>query len=365
MTGPAVTDRYDHSARLALVVIAGLWHLAVDLPGTVAGWPAYRVPAVAAVAWLAFTAVGLLAARRLLRGRPDRAPWPPLAVLLAADVAVFATTPPELVFHNANWGWGALGWFAIAVLWWQPTRAVVWALAVNAGVALVAVLAAGATAPVDLARYGMYVYGTVALQVLFVAAVRMLRSAAGQAAEAATQAAALHAARQAAEAARQDRHARYREVRRQVGGLLGELASGRADPADPVLQRRCAVAAAGLRRLIAEADDVPDPLLHELRACADLAGRAGVPVDLVAVGSLPQLPRQVRRQLTGPLLRPLATVRGSARITVTGGPDEVAVSVVATDGELAESAGADHPDVTYTWQREEDLVWVQTRWRVR
>jgi hypothetical protein len=357
----SVTARYDRGARVAILVIAAMWHLAINLPGVLTGWSAYRWPVPVALGWVGFAVVGTVGAVRLLRDT-DGPVWPLVGTLLVIDVVVFAATPPALVFLRSNWGWASIGWFAIIVLWHRPTRDLIAVLVVNAATALVAVLASGSAGRVDLSRYAMYVYGTVALQLAFVAAVRALRSAAAQAIEAASAEAAVEAERHAAEQAHRDRRARYREVRRAVGGVLADLAAGRADAA---VRRRCAVEAARLRRLIAESDDVPDPLLHELRACADVAERAGVAVEMVCVGQLPRLPVEVRRLLAEPLARPLSTARGPARVTVAGSPDEVAVSVVTTDGEAATGQATGRSDVTYTCEREEGLLWVETRWRAR
>ncbi|MGW4500056.1 hypothetical protein ACWENR_15765, partial [Micromonospora sp. NPDC004336] len=93
------------------------------------------------------------------------------------------------------------------------------------------------------------------------------------------------------------------------------------------------------RRLIAESDDVPDPLLHELRAAADLAERNGLPIDLVTIGAPPPLPVEVRRRLADPLTATLADARGWARLTVVCGPDEVAVSLVTPDRVDPDPAG--------------------------
>jgi hypothetical protein len=44
------------------------------------------------------------------------------------------------------------------------------------------------------------------------------------------------------------------------------------------------LAATQLRRLFAENDDVPDPLVHELSACIDVAERRGLAVSLAVSG---------------------------------------------------------------------------------
>ena len=116
-----------------------------------------------------------------------------------------------------------------------------------------------------------------------------------------------------------------------VRQLLAGLAGGELDPADERVQHRCSVEASRLRRLIAEHDDAPSPLVHELRACADMAERRDVAVTLETAGTLPVVPVQVRRALTEAPIHLLAAARTQARVTVLYGADdgEVEVSVVA------------------------------------
>ena len=130
-----------------------------------------------------------------------------------------------------------------------------------------------------------------------------------------------------------------------------------------------------MRRLIAESDDVPDPLLHELRAAVDLAERNGLPIDLVTIGSPPPLPVETRRRLADPLTAVLAGARDWARLTVVAQPDEVVVSLVTPDsghdrppttGAEASTAGRE-PDaeasVEHLDERDGEIRWTQTRWR--
>jgi hypothetical protein len=210
-------------------------------------------------------------------------------------------------------------------------------------------------------------YAIGALQVCITLVFRALDGAAQRAAAAAESQAAVRRRGQVAQALHRTRLERYQTVRRSVVPLLTGLASGELDPADRATQRRCAVEASRLRRLFAESDDVPDPLLHELRACADLAYARGVLVDLQVVGRLPELPRSVRRALTEAPLHALAGAQRHARVTVVGRTDEVAVSVVA-DGrppEAADLAGPPGSGVTVTVQEGHDRRWIEARWQRR
>ncbi|MGC4887338.1 hypothetical protein [Micromonospora sp. DT227] len=361
----AVADASDRGARLVAVGIALAWHLAVSLPAVLAAGPGMAAPAVVAAGWLVTALVGVATGVRLLGGGS-----PPArrlaAVLLAVDAAVFAAAGERFLFTTANWVWGGLAWFFLLVLWQRPVRWLLALLAAHATIALVAVVLHGTTAPADLSRYAMYVYGTSTLPVAVFAGAAVLTALARDRAGAAAATLAVAAEREAAERARSERQARLALVSGTAEEVLAALATGDADPADPAVRRRAVLAAARLRRLIAESDDVPDPLLHELRAAADLAERNGLPIELVAVGTPPELPVDVRRALADPLTAALAGARGGARLTVVAGPDEVVVSLVTPDHD-----GPDDPlpppdgdgPVAYLHERDGEIRWTQTRWR--
>ncbi|QLQ37454.1 hypothetical protein [Micromonospora robiginosa] len=361
----AVADASDRGARLVAVVIALAWHLVIGLPAVLAAGPGMAAPAVVAVGWLVTALVGVATGVRLLRGG-----LPPArrlaAVLLVVDAAVFAAAGERFLFSTANWVWGGLAWFLLLVLWQRPVRWLLVVLAAHATIALVAVVLDGATAPADLSRYAMYVYGTSTLPVAVFAGAAALTALARDRAGTAAAVLAVAAEREAAERAQRERQARLALVGGTAEEVLAALADGDADPADEAVRRRAVLAAARLRRLIAESDDVPDPLLHELRAAADLAERNGLPIELVAVGTPPELPVDVRRGLADPLTAALAGARGSARLTVVAGPDEVVVSLVTPDHDGPDDRvtppGGAGP-VEWKDERDGEIRWTQTRWR--
>jgi hypothetical protein len=229
----------------------------------------------------------------------------------------------------------------------------------------VAVLVSHQVLSVDLSRFVMFVYATAVLPIALLAATNALRQMSEGAAATAAAQAAVEAQRAGAVRAQLDRRDRLVIVARAAGSVLDDLASGRADPGDPAVQRRCALAAGRLRRLIAESDDVPDPLLHELRACVDVAERQGVPVEFVAVGDVPALPVPVRRLLAEPLATVLAGARDWARLTVVADEREVVVSVTTPGGDVPDGRSSWAVDgvVDYWYERDEDFLWTQTRWR--
>ncbi|MFR9778694.1 hypothetical protein ACL02O_21935 [Micromonospora sp. MS34] len=361
-----VAHASDQGARIAAVAIALAWHLVISLPAVLGAGPGMAAPAVVAVGWLVTAAVGADAGVRLLRGGLPRARR--LAVvLLAVDAAVFAAAGGRYLFTTANWVWGGLAWFLLLVLWRRPVWWLLVLLGLHAAIALGAVLGFGATAAADLTRYAMYVYGTSSLPVAVFVGAASIAALARDRARTAAAALAVEAERDAAERARRERRDRLTLVGGTAEEVLAALAAGAADPADPEVRRRCVLAAARLRRLIAESDDVPDPLLHELRAAADLAERNGLPIELIALGTPPELPVEVRRRLADPLTAALADARGQARLTVVAGPDEVVVSLVTPDHDGPEATGPPGTDgdgqVEHVHERDGEIRWTQTRWR--
>jgi hypothetical protein len=153
-----------------------------------------------------------------------------------------------------------------------------------------------------------------------------------------------------------------------VAPLLAGLAAGTLDLTEPASRQQIAVAVTRLRRYLVENDDVPDPLSHELRACADAAERHGVAVDLIApAGVIPMLPVTVRRALVEPVIQVLAGTVSRARITVIASQAEVAVAIVS-DTSLArvnltggKVTGSDYL-LRCDWDKEGDTLWAQVKW---
>ncbi|MFC0503040.1 hypothetical protein [Micromonospora costi] len=367
----AVARASDRGARIAAIVIALAWHSVIGLPAVLANRSELAAPGVVLAAWVVVAAVGVLTGARLLRGDPLPA-WPLAGLLLAVDATVFAAAGERQLFTAANWVWSTLGWFFVLALWGRRVTGLLALLAAHSLIALVAVVGHGQTAPADLARFAMYVYGTYSLPVAAFAGSAVIAALARERAATAAATHAMAAERDAAERARRERRERLALVSGAAEAVLAELADGRADPADPRVQRRAVLAAAQLRRLIAESDDVPDPLLHELRAATDVAERNGLPIELVIIGKPPPLPVRTRRLLVDPLTAALAEAGGWARLTVVSGPDEVVVSLVTPDrgepdatgppggGGVAEDDGG---RVDRLDERDGEIRWTQARWR--
>ncbi|HEY0932971.1 MAG TPA: hypothetical protein VGD91_04425, partial [Trebonia sp.] len=196
------------------------------------------------------------------------------------------------------------------------------------------------------------------------AGVRALDLAAGQAA---TAAASEHAARERAattQLIREARHARWVMLQESAAPLVAELAAGTADPGDPQVRNRCAVQAARLRRLLAEGDEVPGSLLHELHASADVAERRGVAVEIETAGPLPPVPGPARRVITDAAIAILTAAGSHARITLATVAAGIAVSFVADTGAAVRLPAAGE-GVFIDHQQDGGTLWAEARWNSR
>lgn len=363
-----LTTRYAAGSARTAVIIALGWHVANDLPATLASGP----DPVRLAVWIAFAAVAVPGSVAVLRGAVIGPVWrlAGCAVLLAGSATMHAVEHVS-VFAFENWGWGVAGWIALLLFWNRPgVRRPLWAfsgfVAANAAISLVALVAHREADRTGLAKMLLVVYGVAALQLTFYAGKWGLEAAARRFARARTATELMLAARQAAEQAHLARQDRYATARAAAGEVLAGLADGRLDPDDPSVRQRATTAAARLRRLVTETDDVPDPLVHELRAAADVAERRGVAVTVDQVGALPAVPLQVRRALTDAPAWAVSTVDTHARITVVSNVETVTVAVVGDANIDRPRSGqpvtVTHDDVFVRVDGEGGQIWVETRW---
>lgn len=385
--GRFVEGRYGRNSVIAAVVVTFGWHLGFDLPGLAAGAGTYLYPVLPVIAWFTYTAIGLGRARALLRHRPGgpgaatpetgtpgsatpgsgtvtsgpALAWIQAVLALAVTAVVVAACPPSSVIAPANWGWGSAGWLAVLVLWARPARELVTFQALNALVMLAGMLAKGVSDRVSLASYLTVIASSVALQLGLSLGVKALARMVDQVGARSRELTGAEAARAAAQAVHTARVERSRAVHQDTIRLLAELAAG-ADPTRPAIRHRGSIAAARMRRLLAETADSEEPLLDELRACADIADRNGIVVELESHGRVPELSAQVRRALAEAPIAALTSAASYARVTVSGLEDEVIVSVVcdAPAIELPISSG-----VTITRYKGGSEQWIDSRWPSR
>ncbi|MBQ0852521.1 hypothetical protein J8N05_30620 [Streptomyces sp. BH-SS-21] len=361
-----VATRFGKVVDIGLVAIVGVWHLGLDSVRVLRNWSVYEPPAVAAGAWLALTLVQTIGSVLLLRSALGARTARILAgAALLTGVAAATAYPPGGAIGDVGWAWNTVGWFGMLLLMQRPLWELITLLVANTAVTVGFLAADGALDHVTLSRLLASVYVTAGIQLTFAYLVRQLDDGAREATETAA-AQAEHLARATAdETVHTERRRRYAYLRIRVEPLLRGLAEGRLDPGDTVVRRRAAVEAARLRRLFVETDDTPHPLLHELRACADVAERRGVRVSLLSYGELPDLPPTVRRELAEGTLLVLATAATRARLTVVTTPEEVAVSVVA---DAPAETRVEPPGLLTTssmYDQEEEQLWWETRWPLR
>jgi hypothetical protein len=340
-----------------LIILFGL-----DLPRLVANQDDYRPFGVQVLTIVVLTAVTLVVAWHLWHRRPLGVwRWPLVAVVFAVSAWCTESVPPELRLGLGHWSEGDAGWTVLLLLLDMRIAVLAGVLSLHYVMTFTQTALGGAAAisVTEAVNATVVVFGyQMAVGVVTV----VLRAVAQTAGAAAHRAEVLRTERAVAEQVHQDRTERYAALADSTAPLLAALASGAADPGDPVFRRSCAVEAARVRRLLAEDTSVPDQLSHELRACVALAERNGITVQFAERGVRPPVPKTVRRALTEPAVAALATAATTARVTVVGAENEVTVSVVA-DVPAEMVPAATDPAIEMSTVETGDKLWVKTTWR--
>lgn len=315
-----------------------------------------------AIAFALQAVVGVVAGIAVLRNRPiGRARWVLVAAVFAAAVLATTGIPADRLMAEAEWCHVTTGWFLLLVLIDHSPVAATVLLGVFTAGSVVQLVAVGRRDEIaDLVVASTIMVGC-ELAVLAVA--MAVRRIAATAAAAMAREARARTEEVIAEQLHADRRRRYSDIAATTVPLLTDLTNGTADLADPAVRTTYAVAAARLRRQFAEHDEVVDPLLHELRACLDLAERKGVVVYLGTSGEHPPVPLAVRRALTEPALHAVTTATAHARVTVLGSADGVTVSVLTDGPPPLDPLPDNEVDVTVTRLVEEDRIWLEATWR--
>jgi hypothetical protein len=352
--------RYARALDIAAVVAVAGWHLAGAGPLLVAHLGSYPSDQFQIAAWCAIALIIAAGSVLLLRGSQSRGTgWALAAAALAISTAVAATCPPDQMLAT-DWAWGTAGWVGVLVLLRRPLAELGVFLTLE-GVATFAVLTRDGLHRSTVAAFITVLAGSAGIQLAIAVAAGALNVPARQAADAATREADVTARRAVADRIRGARRARWLELRATAEPLLRGLATGTADPGDPATQRACAVEAARLRRLLAEGDDAPDPLIHELHACADVAQRRGVAVDIETAAVIPAVPPEGRRAITDLAIAVLVNAISQVRVTVTGTVNGVIVSLVS-DSPAEPDLPSSPAWLAVDSQRDEQSLWVEARW---
>jgi hypothetical protein len=358
-----MSSRYQRAYTIAVIFLVAGWHLAGAGGQLLHNRPAYTSFAFQCAMWLVMALAITAGSVLVLHGTPGWFPaWSVAVIALAASTAAAAATPAGQMLA-LNWSWGSAGWIGVLVLLRRRFTELASFLAAEA-LAILGVQVWDGLNRTDLAGFLALLAWSTGAQVAVAAGVRALDVAAGQAAAATRRE---HAAREraaTAEVIRAARHARWLALQESAGPLVAELAAGTADPGDAQVRTRSAVQAARLRRLLAEGDEVPGSLIHELHASADVAERRGVAVEIETAGLLPQVPGPARRVITDAAIAILTAARSQARITLATVAAGIAVSFVADTGAAVPlpAAGA---GVTIEQQQDGGTLWAEARWNNR
>ncbi|MFC5834719.1 hypothetical protein [Nonomuraea insulae] len=363
-TGEEVTRaQLRHGLRIATLVVAMATVFGPGLTNLMSNIDRYQSSLAQLAAFAALAAVLAGEATLLVRGRSwGRSRGPVIAVVLIVSALSYVTLPDGRTSTSVDWMFGAANWVGVVVLLDRPLRTAASFLLAHELTALLHLLLLDDPSRADLARFAT---GSVTVFGLPLCAAVMAAVTRGLSAAAATSRGEIERVRVAEAVAAEShgrRQQRFAELSATTIPLLEGLADGSLRPEDPAVQRRCAIEAARMRRLFAEADDVENPLLHELRHCIDVADRKGVVVELDTRGQWPEPPVAVRRDLTEAVIIVLATAVSRARVTVIGSAELVSVNVVADCREMNMPSPAT-PGVEVEALNSDDSLWMEARWQ--
>jgi hypothetical protein len=360
--GLRTAQRFLLGLRLAALLITAVILLSLSLPNMLASLPGYRP------AWVQLAVFGLIFTILVVEAvfAFRRRPWGPLRwVALGLVVIAYVASCYSLPVHGgitlADWAFGNMGWIGVILLADRKLGELIAFLALHEAITVANLIATGLGDKTTLLSAAALSINTIGFPLAGAVAALALRAVAGTAEDAAHQAEQFRTAEAIADGLHQRRRQRFADIYTTTVPLLRGLSTKMLDPRDTAVQRSCAIEAARMRRLFAETDAVPNPLLHELRHCADVADRKGVLVELDSKGSWPDPPLAVRRALTEAPLAALSTASSWARVTVIGTADLLSVSVVADCGRI-ELPATMAAGVRLNTVLDQNTLWVEAQW---
>ncbi|KAK1178059.1 hypothetical protein B7755_007825 [Streptomyces sp. NBS 14/10] len=326
-----ITRHQLRGIRAGGLVILVTLHIGSALPGLLGGLGAYPHP------WIPLAAYGLLtlilggSVVLGLDGRPWPRGWVPcaLAGTFVASVATTSQVPADQYFVSSfHWSYSLAGWFTVVLLGHRGPLASGACLGAHLAVTVALLLTVEVPSRSVGASMALSVLSAGCFQMTIAAGAKLLLDSSAAIGEALRAQERVRTRIAVARQIQTDQRRRYAELNATVLPLLTGLASGSLDPEDDEVRRACALEAARLRRLFAESDCTFDPLVHEMRACIDVAERNGTTVQLAVRGDPLELPLPLRRALLDPVIAALAAAGQTARVTVVRGGDQVRVGVV-------------------------------------
>ncbi|MDJ1131104.1 hypothetical protein [Streptomyces iconiensis] len=344
MAEPMMTERITTGMRGGLrvsgLVILGAVHFGLALPALLVNLSSYERPWIQLAAFSALTLILLADAFMEATGRQRPPYWAAAGTLAALVTSVVATSqlPAAYFLGTHHWSFLEVGWFGVLLLFGRGPGAALAFIGCHLALTLGQLTLAGLPTRADAAGMGVSAVAVCAFQVAAAIMAELLRNVAAAAGETLREQERMRTEAEISARIHADQRERYRELDDTALPLLAGLADGSLSAADEEVRRRCGMEAARLRRLFAERDFAPDPLVHELRACIGEAERYGVDVQLAVRGAPTGLAQPVRRALTEPVLAALLAADRGARVTVVRGGGAVRVGVVT-----------DAPDTRIPW----------------
>ncbi|HKS99343.1 MAG TPA: hypothetical protein VJT31_07420 [Rugosimonospora sp.] len=330
--------RLTRAVRLLTVAITLTTLAGLELPVLVANRDGYTRVGPQYLAFGLFALVAVGEAVTALRGRL-RSPWrlPALVLVMLVSAGATATVRPGRLLGIPHWSFGMVGWVLVLLTFGEPVALFAALLATHWLVTLGQVALGGGAAPTLAGVLNQAMLAAV-FQLSAVVFAIALRRTAVTTANAWSAGERVRTSAAVAGSLHDDRVERYAALAVTALPLLAGLGSGELDPGDESVRRSCAIEAARMRRLFADTDPVPDPLVQHIRACVELAERRGVRVVFAECGPHRAVPRPVRLALTEAAAVALATARERVRVTLVRTADAVAVSVVSDAASPAPAA---------------------------
>ncbi|MFG3702857.1 hypothetical protein ACGF5C_34110 [Micromonospora sp. NPDC047620] len=284
------------------------------------------------------------------------------AITLAASAAATRVLPPGEHFGTPDWSFGLVGWHLLLLLL-DRVPVLLTAMAVHLTASVGQFLLAVVPDRAGIGAAGIVAFGTASIQLAVVPISRMLHHRTRQAMSVAAEQEQLITRVMAVEQWEREQRTVFAGQLGVTLPLLADLADGVLDPRDDDTRRRCSLAATQLRRLFAENDEVPDPLVHEVTACVDEAERRGIEVSLAVSGAAVAVPPDVRRELTSPVVATLAAARSRARVSVLRTHEDVRVAVMADAGTDTDVVTVASAQVLVDYDTYGEYVRMEARWQ--
>lgn len=319
----AVAAGYRAGMGWALVVIALVWHLYCGslLIGQRGAYDPFWLEAAA---WLVILVVVVGVA---LRGPAAPLPLPALigaqlVVLAAAAAGLSAISGADQVTLWINWIPGDLGWPLALVALHRPLAEYLGWSAVGVALTVGSVLVELGPDTDAVDRIVTALLCALVLQLAAVVAYGLVRRNGALAEAGVREAGRIRESRDALAAVASDRQRWQRELGASLRPLVGALAQGELDPAEPDVRARCAIEASRLRAMLSELTETGAHSVWRRDMVSSLSGAAAdrsATIEARIAPDFGEVPEPVRAELVAAVLAILRmTSPGEAVVTLSG-----------------------------------------------